>query len=111
MPYIVYADIEFLIRKIYSCADNPEKSSVTKIGENIPWGYSRPTVWGFDHVENKHTFYDCMKTFCASLRKHVKNIIDFEKKKILPLTEKGLKSYQDAKACYIYGGKNPKKTL
>ena len=38
-----------------------------------------------------------MKKFCESLREHTKNIIDFEKKKMLPLTKKELKSYQDAK--------------
>ena len=42
------------------------------------------TIWEFDHIENKHILYrrkDCMKEFCESLRKLVKNIIDFEKKK------------------------------
>ena len=28
MPYIIYADIESLIRKIDGCANNPEKSSL-----------------------------------------------------------------------------------
>ena len=32
-----------------------------------------------------------------------KNIIDFEKKKMLPLRKEELKSYQDAKVCYICG--------
>ena len=48
------------------------------------------TIWAFYHIENKHTLYrgeDCMKKFCESLRKQAKNIIDFEKKKILPLTK------------------------
>ena len=36
MPYITYADIESLIRKIYRCANNPENSSSTKIVEHIP---------------------------------------------------------------------------
>ena len=30
---------------------------------------------------------DCIKTFCTSLRETQKNIIDFEKKKMLPLTK------------------------
>ena len=30
MPYIIYADIEFLIKEIYECANNPENSSTTK---------------------------------------------------------------------------------
>ena len=38
-----------------------------------------------------------------TVREHAKNIINFEKKKILPLTKEGLKSHQDAKVCYICG--------
>ena len=34
-----------------------------------------------------------MEKFCESLREHAKNIIDFEKKKILPLTKNELKLY------------------
>ena len=30
MPYIIYADMESLIRKIDRCANNPENSSTTK---------------------------------------------------------------------------------
>ena len=64
------------------------------------------TIWGFDHIEDKHTLYrgkDCMKKFCTSLKEHAKNIIDFEKKKMLPLTKVELKSHQDPKECYICG--------
>ena len=42
-----------------------------------------------------------MKKFCRSLRHHAKNIIDFEKKNMLPLTKEELKSHQDTKACYM----------
>ena len=44
-----------------------------------------------------------MKEFCTSLREHAKNITDFEKKKMLPLTKEELKSHQDAKVCQTYG--------
>ena len=36
MSYISYADHESLIKKIDGCANNPEKSSTTKIGEHVP---------------------------------------------------------------------------
>ena len=36
MPYSIYADFESLIKKIDGRANNPEKSSTTKIGEHIP---------------------------------------------------------------------------
>ena len=51
-----------------------------------------PTFWAFDHIENKHTLYrgkDCMKK--SSLGEHRKNIFDFEKSKMLPLTKEELK--------------------
>ena len=38
MPYIIYADVESLIKK-NGCAKNP-KNSTTKIGEHISCGYS-----------------------------------------------------------------------
>ena len=59
-------------------------------------------IWVFYHIENKHTLYwgqDCIKKFCTSLREHAKNVIDFEKKKMLLLTKKKLKSHQGAKVC------------
>ena len=54
------------------------------------------TIWGFDYIEVKRTLYcgkDCMKKFCTSLKEHANNIIDFEKKKMLPLTKEELKSH------------------
>ena len=62
------------------------------------------TIWAFDHIKSKHTLYrrkDCTKKCCEFLREHAKNIIDFEKKKMLPLTKEELKSHQDAKLCYV----------
>ena len=78
--YIIYADTESLIRKIDACANNPEKSSTTKIVEHIPCGYSMLTILGFDHIENKHTLYcrkDCMEKCCDFLQEGAKNIIIF----------------------------------
>ena len=105
-PCIFYADIESLIEKIDGCANNPENSSTTKIVEHIHYGCSMLTIWAFDHMEKKHTLFwgkDCMRQFCESLRKHAKSIIDFERKEMLLLTKEELKSYQDAKVCYICG--------
>ena len=104
MPCIIYADTESLIKKIDGCENNSEKSSIRKAGKHIPCGYSLSTIWGFNQIEDKYTLYrgqDCMKKICESLREHAKSIIDFEKKKMLPLTRKELKSHEDAKLCYI----------
>ena len=44
MPYIIYTDIESVIKKIDGCANNPENSSTAKIVERIPCGYSMATI-------------------------------------------------------------------
>ena len=36
MPYIIYADIQSLIKKLDGRGDNPENFSKTKIGGHIP---------------------------------------------------------------------------
>ena len=79
VTYIIYTDIESLIKKIDECANNPENSSATNIGEHIPSGYSMSTIWAFDNIETSILFIlgeDCIKKFCESLREHAKNIID-----------------------------------
>ena len=112
MPYIIYADIKCLIKKVDGCAKNAENSSTTKVGEHILCGYSMLTIWDFDNTENKHTLYrgeDYMQKFCTSLREHTKNMIGLEKKKILTLTKEKLKSHRDSKICYICGKRFLKK--
>ena len=54
MPYIIYTDIESLIKKIDGCSNNPEKILTKKIGEHIPCGYSMSIIMGFNHIEDKH---------------------------------------------------------
>ena len=71
------------------------------------------TIWAFDHIENKHTLYrgkDCMKKFCEYLREYTKNIIDFEKKKMILLTKKELK-YIKMQKYVIFVENNLKKAL
>ena len=83
MPYIMYADIESLIKKTDGCTNNPQNPSTTIIGEHIPCGYSMSTIWAFHNTENKHTLNheeDCMKRFCTCLREHATNVVNFEKK-------------------------------
>ena len=99
MPYITYADLECLIEKIDGCENNPEYSPTTKIGKYFPCGYSLSTIWGFDHIKNKHSLYfgkDCMKEFRKSLKEHAKSMIEFERRKMLPLIPKELKPHKEA---------------
>ena len=39
VPFIIYADLEYLLEKISTCHNNPKKSSTTKINKHTPTGY------------------------------------------------------------------------
>ena len=40
VPFIIYADLEYLLEKMNTCHNNPEISSTTKINKHTPSGYS-----------------------------------------------------------------------
>ena len=72
-----------------TCINNPNESSTTKINKHVPSGYSIFTHCSFDESKNKLNYYrgkDCMKKFSKDLREHASKIINYEKKKIIPLT-------------------------
>ena len=101
MSYNIYADIESLIKKMNRCVMIFRNFFNNKDWRTYSCGYSIPTTWAFDNTENMRN--DCMKRFCTSLREQAKNLIDFEKKKMLTLTKEELRSFQDVKICYICG--------
>ena len=45
--FIIYADLESLIQKIYGCKNNLENSFTRNVGEHIPSGFSVSTVSSF----------------------------------------------------------------
>ena len=101
-PFIIYADLECLLEKISTCYNNPEESSTTEINKHTPSGYSLFTHCSFDKTKNKLDYYrgeDCMKKICLSLREH--KIINYEKKKMMPLTKKDEENHNKQKICYI----------
>ena len=62
------------------------------------------TNCSFDSAENKLDRYrgkDCIERFCKDLREHAMKIIDYEKKEMMPLTDKENVSYEKQKVCYL----------
>ena len=91
MLFTIYADLECLLEKMSTCQNNPNESSTTKINKHTPSGYSIFTHCLFDESKNNINYYrgdDCMKNFCKDLREHSTKIINYEKKKMIPLTTK-----------------------
>ena len=104
LPFVIYADLECLLEKMSTCQNNPNKSSTTKINKHTPSGYSLLTHCSFDESKNKLNYYrgdDCMKKFCKDLREHATKIINYEKKKMIPLTTKEEIYHNKQKICYI----------
>ena len=65
--FIIYGDLECLIEKIDGCKNKPENSSISKVGEHFPSGFSISTISSFKNIENKHHGYrgkDCKKNIC-----------------------------------------------
>ena len=90
VPFIIYADLECIIEKIDGCKNNPENSSTTKVGKDIPSGFLMSTISSFKSIENKHDVWRgkvFMKKFCGSLTEHAMKIVNFEKKKMKLLTK------------------------
>ena len=99
VPFIIYADLECLLEKMSTCINNPNESS-----SYSPSGYSIFTSCSFDESKNKLNCYrgkDCMKKLFKDLKEHARIIINYEKKKIIPLTKEEKINYNDQQICYI----------
>ena len=104
VPFIIIADLEFLLEKMNTCYNNPEKSSTTKIDKHTPSGYSLFKHCSFDTTKNKLDYYrgkNCMKNICLDLREHAAKIVNFEKKEMIPLTKKQEKKHNQQDVYHI----------
>ena len=48
-------------------------------------------IWAFDKIENNYSLSrgeDCMKKLCISVRQYAANVVNFEMKNMLLVTEK-----------------------
>ena len=90
-PRIIYLDLK------------KQTFSTTKVGDHILGDiqcklYGSLIVWKISKVYILEKVYE---KFCIPLREHPADLINFEKKKMLRLTEEELKSHQNAIQCYI----------
>ena len=70
-PFVIYADLECVIKKTDGCKNNRENLSTTKINEHIPSSFSMSKMSSFRSIENKHNVYTgeyCLEKFCEYLK-------------------------------------------
>ena len=103
-PFVIYADLESILEKISGCENDTEKSSSAKINKHTASSYSLFSHCLFDKSKNKFDYYrgnNCMRNFSIDLREQAEKIINYEKAKIVSLTEDERASYRKQKTCYI----------
>ena len=100
VPFIIYDDLDCLLEKMSTCHQDPKKSSTTKINKHAASGYSLFIHCSFNTAENKLFYYrgkNCMKNFCIDLKEHATNIINYEKKEMIPSTKEEKKIHCEQK--------------
>ena len=84
--------------------NDPEKSDTGKEAEHIPLGYSILKWCSFDKSKNERKYYrgeDSMIMFCKDLKEQAMKIMNYDKKKIIPLTDKEKETHENQNVCYI----------
>ena len=82
----MYADLESLLKKMDTCINDPGKSSTTQVNKHKMCRYSLFTQCSLDEKKNVIDYFrgkDCLKNFYQDLKKQVKLIVDYERKKWL----------------------------
>ena len=70
-PFVIYLDLECLLKKLQSSKSNPEKSYTEKKARHEPSGWAMFTKCSFDKKENKLNYYrgkDCIEKLCKKLK-------------------------------------------
>ena len=104
VPFIIYADLECLLKKVRFCQNNPENSYTEKKVKQKPSGYAWCSICFLTRQKNRHYFYrgkDCIEKFCKDLKELGTEIINFEENEMITLTNKEIKSYEKQKVCHI----------
>ena len=57
VPFIIYANLECILRKMNACQFNPTKSNTEKKAEHEPSGYSQVKGCSFDKSKNECIYY------------------------------------------------------
>ena len=104
VSFIIYANSSVYFKKMHSCQNVPKKYNTEKKYSHMPSGYSLFQC-SFDATKNKTDYYrgkDCMNRFCKELKNRTIEIINYEKKEMIPLTDEENKYYEKQKDCYMW---------
>ena len=90
-PFIIYADLECILKKEQSCQNNLKNSYTERKVKHKPSGYSYGLICSFDATKNRHNFYrgkDCIERFCKDVKEFAIEISNYREQEMMPLTDK-----------------------
>ena len=91
VPFIIYADLECLLKKVQFCQNNPENSCTEKKVKHKSSGYAWCSICSFDEKKNRRYFYRGKDYWNGS----------FGEKQMIPLTNKESKSWKTKSMPYM----------
>ena len=99
VPFIVYAGLECLLKKVQPSQNNPENSHIGKNVKHKRSGYA----WGLicKMIQKTDAIFIGEEKLLKTFVKIGTEIINFEEKEMIPLTNKEIKSYEKQKVCHI----------
>ena len=101
---VFHLDTESLLIKQQSSQNSPKELYTERKAIHELCGYSLNLVRSYDTNKNMHSFYrgiDCTKKLCKDLKDQAMEIINFEEKEMIPLTDDKIKYYEKRKYCHI----------
>ena len=102
-PFIIYADLECLLKKEQPRQNIAENSYTEKKAKHKPSGYSLSLVCSFDETKNRRKFYrrrDYIEKLCNDLRELVTEIINYKEKETASLEDEETTIYESQKVTY-----------
>ena len=103
-PFIIYADLECILKKEQSRQNNPKNSYTEREAKHKPSGYSWSLICSFDATKNRYNFYrgkDFIERFCKDVKDLAIEISNYREQEMMPLTDEEIKFYKGQKACHI----------
>ena len=82
-----FLDLECILKKLQSSQNNSEKSYTEKKARHEPSGLALYTKCSFDKKENKLNNYrgkGCIEELCEKSKENAMEIINHEKKEVIP---------------------------
>ena len=81
VPFIIYLDLEFLLKKMRSYKNNPEKSYTEKKADHETSGWAMLVKCSFDSTNHRYDYYrgiECIENLSKKLKDYAKEIINYE---------------------------------